>query len=230
MANTKPKKAAGKKVIAKEAKKVKAFEEAEVMTSKSPKLKLSRKYLLIIILLVLAGGLYLARGLFIAATVGGFPITRLQIIRELEKESGKRILENTVTKELINQEAKKKNITVSDSDIQTQVDEIKKGLEAQGTTLDAALLTQGQTMEDLEANLRLQKSAELLLADKTAVSEEDIKSYYDENKASFDSTAKFEDLKPQIEAQLKSQKFQDEIQKYLEDLKAQYKINYFINY
>ncbi|KKQ24679.1 MAG: Foldase protein PrsA [Microgenomates group bacterium GW2011_GWC1_37_12b] len=230
MATTKSKKSVVKKTASKILVKPVGFDEVKSTNLKTSKLKLSRKYLVILLLLVLAGGIYLARGLFVVATVGGFPITRFQIIRELEKESGKRVLENIVTKELINQEVKKKNITVSDEDVQKQIDEIKKGLEAQGTTLEAALTTQGQTMNDLKANIKLQKSAELLLADKTAVTEDDVRKYYDENKDTFDKTAKYEDLKAQIESQLKSQIFQTEIEKYLTDLKAQYKINYFVSY
>lgn len=208
---------------------IKPLSDGSETTKKSPRLRFSKKYLTLLGLLLVAGMLYLGRGLFIAATVNGYPISRFNVVRELEKLYGKQILENTVTKELINQEAKKKNISVSETDIDTQVEEIKKSLETQGTTLEAALSIQGQTVEILRDNIKLQKSAEQLLADKTSVSEEETKKYYDENRETF-ADKKYEDVKSQIETQLKAQKFQAEIEKYLTDLKAQYKINYFVSY
>lgn len=203
---------------------------SKVETKKYSGPLLNKKYLAVLAILVLAGALYLMRGLFVAATVNGYPISRFQIIKSLEKESGKRVLENVITKELINQEAKKKNVVVSDEDVKKQIEEIKKSLEGQGTTIEAALSMQGQTMQDLEDNIRLQKVAEKLLADKTTVSDDEIKKYFDENKDTLGKDAKYDEVKSQIESQLKSQKFQTEVEKFLSDLKTQYKINYFVSY
>ena len=61
----------------------------------------SRRYLILVIFLILVGiALYLGKSLFIAAIVGGRPITRLELVKELEKQSGKETLDNLVTKNL----------------------------------------------------------------------------------------------------------------------------------
>src|SRR3989344_199431 len=78
---------------------------------------------LIIILGVLAlGGLgYYYKGLIVAATVNGAPISRLSIIRQLEKTSAKQVLDEMINKKLIESEAAKKGITVSNDEIKAEL-------------------------------------------------------------------------------------------------------------
>jgi len=128
------------------------------------------------------------------------------------------------------QAAKSNNYAVSDSEIDKQIEDIRKNLEQGGTNLDDALKMEGQTMESLRDALKLQRLAEMLVEDKTFVSEEEIEKYFNENKQSFGEDTKYEAVKDQISSQLKSQKFQTEIEKFLTDLRNKYKIIYFVNY
>lgn len=190
-----------------------------------------RKIILSFLMLVVLGFLlYLGKGIFIAATVGGKPISRLSVIRELEKRAGKQALDALITKELISQEAKKKNISVSDDEIKAQIDDLKKSIESQGSTLDAALAMQGQTMADLEENIKYQKMIEQILKDKTYVSEEEIKKYFEDNKGFYAKDAKFEDLKDDIRQKLTQEKLSNEFSAWLNNLKSSVTINYFVNY
>ena len=66
----------------------------------------------LLVLLILVVGLYFGRSLLFAALVGGRPITRVELISELEKQGGQQALESLVTKELVKQEAQKKNINI----------------------------------------------------------------------------------------------------------------------
>ena len=56
--------------------------------------------LVVIILISLA---YVSKSVFFAAFVNGKPISRLGVVRDLEKSYGQQMLDNLVTKELINQ-------------------------------------------------------------------------------------------------------------------------------
>src|SRR3989344_668284 len=79
----------------------------------------STKYIVLAVFLLLLGSLlYLSKGLFIAAIVNGKPVSRMALIKNLEKTGGKQALDSLVTQELIKQEARKENITVGDEDIQ----------------------------------------------------------------------------------------------------------------
>lgn len=190
----------------------------------------SKKLALILSFVILAGLIYLGRSFFVAAFVNGRPILRLTLVKELERKQGKEILDSLVQRELISQEAKKQNITVTNEEVQAEIERITKAVEAQGVTLDAALSYQGQTREDLEQNIRLQKTMEQLLADKLAVSDEDVRAYFDQNKSMYGTDPDFEALKDTISDQLKQQKLSTEFQTWLENIKTDSKINYFVSF
>jgi len=191
----------------------------------------NKKLLLGIFLLIIFSALiYFGKGLFIAAIVGKRPITRLQVVRELEKQGGKQALDNLITKELIFREASKQNISVSNKDVSTEIEKIRKSLEAQGTTLDAALALQGQTLESLEENIRIQKTLEQILKNEISVNEEEISKYFEENKSFYGENAKLEDLKETIRRQLEQEKLREAFSKWIEKTKSSTQIIYFVNY
>ena len=191
----------------------------------------SRRYLILVIFLILVGiALYLGKSLFIAAIVGGRPITRLELVKELEKQSGKETLDNLVTKNLINQKAQKEGVTISNEDIQKEIENISKMVESQGSTLDAALSIQGQTRADLEENIRVQKTVEKMLQDEVKISDADLLKYFEDNKSLYGNEAKFEDLKENIREQLKQEKLSAAFQEWMTKLKSESKIIYFVNF
>ena len=191
----------------------------------------SRRYLVLVIFLILLGiVLYLGKSLFIAAIVGGRPITRLELVKELEKQSGKETLDNLVTKNLINQKAQKEGVTISNEDIQKEIENISKMVESQGSTLDAALSIQGQTRADLEENIRVQKTVEKMLQDEVKISDADLLKYFEDNKSLYGNEAKFEDLKEDIRGQLKQEKLSAAFQEWMTKLKSESQIIYFVNF
>jgi foldase protein PrsA len=190
-----------------------------------------RNIIILVIFLALIGVfLYFAKSLFVVAMVNGKPITRLSLIRQLERTNGKTALDSLVNQTLIEEEAKKENITVTDADIQNELEKVKKQLDSQGMTLDSALSAQGMTMSDFEENLRMKQTVEQILKDKINVSDADVKKYFDDNKASYGKDAKFEDLQQSIKDQLQSDKLSTEFQTWYNQLKNQSDIKYFINF
>jgi foldase protein PrsA len=161
--------------------------------------------------------------------VNGKPITRLSLIRQLEKTSGRTALESLINDTLIEQEAKKANVVVTDSEIQAELEKVKKDLEAQGMNLDTALSTQGMSMNDFQENLRMKQTVEKILKDDIQVSDEDVKKYFEENKELFGEGAKFEDLEQSIKDQLRSEKLSVEFQTWYSKLKEESDIKYFLS-
>lgn len=195
------------------------------------KKRFSYKYLVVIVALFVLGGLlYLKRSWFIAAVVDGRPITRIALDRELEKQGGKQTLDDLVTKELIAGEAKKAGVTVSNDEIQAEINKISDQLKSQGSTLDAALSMQGTTIATLEENIKIQKTVESLLKDKLVVSDADVKAYFDQNKESYGKDPKFDDLKDQIKSQLSQQKLTTEFKSWMDKLKSESGVTYFVNF
>lgn len=194
-----------------------------------------KKTSLLVISLGVAGALILvalffAKGLFVAATVNGSPISRLSIIRELEKQGGKQTLEAIIDQKLIDAELSKQNITATQEEIDEEMKKIEEQVAVQGITLKQALEAQGMTEEKLREQISVQKKLEKLLADKMVVTEAEIDAYIKDNGATIPKDIKMEELRVQVKEQLKQQKFQQEAQKWVSDLTANASIKYYVNY
>lgn len=181
-----------------------------------------------VILIIVA--LIFAKGIFVAATVNGSPISRLSVIGELEKQGGKKVLETIIETKLIETELNKKEISVSKDDVDVEIENIKTQVASQGCTFETALAQQGLTEEKLREQITIQRKLEKLLADKVAVSEAEIDAYIKDSKATPPKDVKIEDFKKQISEQIKKQKFQSEAQKWVSDLTASAKIKYYVKY
>lgn len=201
------------------------------MDTPKPKKRFSYKYLVFFVFLVLLlSALYLLKGYFVAAMVNGRPIMRLELIKELEKSSGQQTLDSLVTKEMLMQEARKKNVSVQDDEVTQELDKLTKQLEQEGTTLDAALAVRGMNRQSFEENLRVQKLVEKLLVDTINVSDEESLKYFNENKQFMAKDAKYEDLKEDLKLQLKQEKLDVEYEKLYNKLKGESDIKYFVTF
>ena len=189
-------------------------------------LKKSKKFLNILIFLLVISLLYTGRSLIFAAWVGNRPIFRYTLIKELEKQGGKQVLDALMERSIIQQEGSKANIKVSADDINKEMARIEEVVKKQGTTLDSALSLSGMTKKDLINQIRLQITKERILKSKINVSDEEIKSYYDTNKIQ----ESFETVKENIKNEIINLKTQEEYAKWIEEIKAKAKIFYFIKY
>ncbi|OGM20187.1 hypothetical protein A2714_01145 [Candidatus Woesebacteria bacterium RIFCSPHIGHO2_01_FULL_38_9] len=192
--------------------------------------KRSRYIYIGLALLLTASLLYLGRSLFVAALVSGRPITRLSLVKSLEKQGGKQALDNLITKELISQETKKEGVSVTNDQVQEEIKRIEGLVTEQGSTLDAALALQGQTRKDLEENIKIQKSVEKLLEEELQVTEDEIKAYFEQNKTFYGEGAKIENLQEDIREQIKSEKFNQAFESWVEKLRSESKIIYFVDF
>src|SRR3989344_7105617 len=139
--------------------------------------------------------LFFAKGLFIAATLNGSPISRLSVIKDLEKQGGKQTLEVIITQKLINTELAKQNISVTKEEVDQEIKKIEAQVTSQGGTLKDALAQQNMTEEKLREQITIQKKLEKLLGDKIAVSDAEIDAYVSENKVSPPKDVKTEDFR-----------------------------------
>ncbi len=103
--------------------------------------------LMLLVLVVLGYFAYVYRGEFVVATVNGKPITRYQLMTELEKQGATQALDSIIIQKLITTKAQEKKIEVSNEIVATEIKTIKETLKAQGMELDQALQAQGMTME-----------------------------------------------------------------------------------
>ncbi len=185
--------------------------------------------IIVAVIIILAALVYYYKSLFIAATVNGSPITRFAVIEELEKTSGKQVLDSLITKKLINYEAIKKGISVTGEEVDTEIKNIENQIKAQGQTLEQVLTAQNMKMEDLKQQILTKKTLEKILADKLQIAEAEIEQFIKDNKVTIPKGQE-EVYKNQIIAQLKQQKLNSEAESLVTSLRSQSTIKYFINY
>lgn len=192
--------------------------------------KINTKKAIIVAIVIVAGTLlYIYKGLFIAATANGSPISRFAVISKLEKTSGKQTLDLLITRKLIIGELDKKKITVTDDEVSVAIKKIEDRIVGQGSTLEQALAADGMTMaalrEQISVNLRIEK----LLADQIQVSDDEINQYIKTNKITIPKGQEAQS-KDQIKDQLKSSKFSQAATDWVSSIRSQASIRYFVNY
>lgn len=202
---------------------------ASNLTVRPPK----KVFLLVLILLLAFGLVYFSVKFFLVASINGQLIGRLTIIKELEKQRGKKVLDDFILKALINQEAKKRKINISQKELDFELLKIEKNVTSQGTTLEALLKQQGMTKKDLTDGIRLQLLVSKMVDSNVSVTEKEIEDYLtsqkEQSSLGLDQTVP-EITKDQAKAAIKQQKLQQKIQTFVADLKSKAKINYFIKY
>jgi foldase protein PrsA len=185
---------------------------------------------IVIVVVAILTILYFLKSLFIVALVNNRPVSRLAFDRELERQGGQQVLNSIITEMLIKQEAKKQKITVSKADLDQRYTEIDNQLKTQGQGLDAALAANGQTRADFDAQMKTQVLLEKMLGKDVSVSDEEINTYFTENKDTFDKGATLESEKENIKSTLLQQKLSEKFQPWLQDLQSKAKILYFLKF
>lgn len=197
---------------------------------KSSKVKGSRLIIISVsaAIIILLASLQFSRGILVAATVNGSPISRLTVVEKLEEQAGKQALDSLITEKLI--QSKVGEISVSKEEIDSEIKKIEQQVISQGATMDAALKQQGMTMNQLQEQITMRKKLEKLLSDKVQVSDEEVNTAIKDNKITPSNGQKPEDLKAQVKSQLQQQKLDQVAQQWIGDLKNSAKIKYYVNY
>lgn len=197
----------------------------------APFLKNKRTSLVIAAVIIIILGLtFTLKSFFVTAIVNNQIITRYSLDRELEKQGGQKVLDNRVVEILIMQKAQKQGVTVTQGEIDSKINEIKKQVEAQGQNLDSLLAMQGQTKTDLEKQIKIQVLVEKLLGGDIKISDQEISDYFEKNKNFFPKNATLDSQKEQIKNELLQQKLNEKFQTWIQDLKKEAKIYYFLKF
>lgn len=173
------------------------------------------------LILVTLGSYYVYKSklynmLFVARVNGTF-ITRAQLNKDLTDKYGKTALDQIITLTLAKDELKKQKIEVTKDEINSRVAEIEKGLN--GTTLEDALTSQGLTRAAFEDQLILQVGAEKLLKSRISVADTEVQEFL-KNYGSQLPGGTDEEKKQTALKYLGDQKLNEEISKWVQDLKT----------
>jgi foldase protein PrsA len=205
--------------------------KTSVTTTGRTSVRMKKSYVLLVIIIVaLAVFLYYYRGLFVAAVVNGQPISRLSVVHETEKQSGKQALTTLVRNALIEQEAKKQNVTVSDKEIDDEIKKVEASLSKQGQKIDQVLAMQGMSRQDLRKLIRLDKLVGKMVGKDIKISDKQVNDYIDKNKDQLPQNQSESQLKATVKDQLKQQELNQKVQSWLTTLQKNSKVNYFVQY
>lgn len=223
--------ATNKKDMKKNNSKLSATMAAEkIKNTESLKSVFNKKTIIILVVVALIGLAYIFRGAFIAAMVNGQPISRLKIVRESEKMQGSQILENYVMEALIEQKARAQGVQISDEVVNEQIEEIKQSVADQGQDFDQLLSLQGLTMDELQRQIRMQQMIEVMVGAEIEVSDEKVAEYLESNKDFLPEDMEQEELEELAKQQLQQQEMSQKYQEWMDKLKEEANLRYFVNY
>ena len=157
----------------------------------------------------------------VVATVNGSPITQRDFNRTAGPTS-QQVLDKLVGDKLALQAAQRQKVTISNSQIDTQIAQIKQQL---GTQKDfqAALQSNDLTESQLRDEIKINLIEEQLGAKGITVSDAEAQAYYNQNKAQF-GTQTYAQVKDQINAQLLPQKQSTAIETWIAGLRKNAKV------
>ncbi|HZG88529.1 peptidylprolyl isomerase [Paenibacillus sp.] len=120
------------------------------------------------------------------ATVDNEAITANELYQTMLKQVGSQAVDQLITERLINRAAAAQNIQVTDEDLNAEIEKIKANFPDEAT-FNQQLAMAGYTLESLKEQLSPQVKLTKLVEPEIQVTDEDIQSYYDENKASYET-------------------------------------------
>jgi foldase protein PrsA len=150
-------------------------------------IKENKKLVLIIAVLILAMGVFLSFALpkdKAVAKVDGAAISQDELYDVMVEQYGAATVEQLIADKIVDSEAKKEKVTITDEELNEEVDKLKESyggedvfnqmLESNNTTVDVL-------KEDLKNYLTIRK----LLEPQIEITDEELQTYFEENKDSF---------------------------------------------
>ncbi|WP_432409636.1 foldase protein PrsA [Wukongibacter sp. M2B1] len=142
------------------------------------------KFLLTISLLLVIVSVTGCQSKDIVASVGDENITKEELYQSLVNQNGVEALESLISEKIVELEVKKENIEVTEEDIEK---EMKKIIDYYGSedAFNQVLENAGYTKDDLKKNIKSSIKIEKLLEPSLTITEDEMKQYFNDNKASF---------------------------------------------
>ncbi len=165
------------------------------------------------------------KSLFIAATVDGSPISNFELQSRLNQQYRDQTLTQMVNEKIVMDEAKKKGIVISPTDVNNQIASLEKSVGG-ATALDGLLAQQGETRSSLVDQVRIQLTIEKMYSGEASVSASEVQQYIDQNKDQMQATDAAGQQK-EAEDALKQQKLTQIFQTKFQQLKQAAQIRIF---
>lgn len=150
----------------------------------------------------------------------GVDVTDPTIVAELRSQA----IESLVNTEVLRQKAEASNVTVSDEDIQARYAQIETGLggpEGLAARMAELGVTDEMLRRDIKNDILIQAHLETSIdRSSVTVTDEEIQALYDQATAGGADVPPLEEVRDQVEMQIRSEKEQSLVAKYVDELRA----------
>ncbi|MGP7819116.1 peptidylprolyl isomerase [Niallia sp. 01092] len=135
-----------------------------------------------VLIALVIGAVYLVKKDDAAATVGGEKITKNELNEALNKQYGAATLDSLIADKVVDLEAEKEKIKITDKE---KKEELNKLMESYGgeEAFNTALKSNNASKADIEEQMVRYLKIKKLLAPRVKITDDEIKSYFNENKA-----------------------------------------------
>ncbi|MFS0880315.1 peptidylprolyl isomerase [Metabacillus niabensis] len=140
--------------------------------------------LAVLVVVAIAVFIFLSTKSDVVAKVGKESITKDDLYTYFVEQNGEAALDSLITKNIIEQEAEKQKVKITDKEID---EELKKTVDSVGgeEAFQSVLASNGISEDDLKENIKTNLQIEKLLESKIKITDEEMKTFFDENKAEF---------------------------------------------
>lgn len=164
------------------------------------------------------------------ASVNGEKVTKQQLYDEMVKSNGAQTLDTLISRKLIQLEAAKQNIVVSDDEIQAELQNYYDYYGGE-ESFNETLASSGFTLDEIKAEIADELKVRKILEPQITITDDEMKSYFEENKSQFSQDgqeATYEASKDKVREALLEQKLQSEYGTWIQSLYDQYTVNNYL--
>lgn len=150
-------------------------------------IKKNKKMFIIITVLTLAIVVFLSLALVkddAIAKVDGESISKDELYDEMVKLYGAATVDQLISDKIVAAEAKKEKINISKKEIEEELDKLKESYGGE-EVFNQTLESNNTTLADVEADIKNYLTIKKLLEPEIEITDEELKTYFDENKDSF---------------------------------------------
>ncbi|WP_342043653.1 peptidylprolyl isomerase [Bacillus sp. OTU2372] len=141
----------------------------------------------LLLVFIIAAGVFLTFTLNqddAVATINGEKITKDELYTKLVKQYGSDTVDQMINDKIVETEAEKKKITVSNSTINSEIDKLKEQYGGENA-FNQALVNNNTTLSALKNDVKNYLLIKKLLEPEIKITEDEMKTYFEENKDSY---------------------------------------------
>lgn len=149
-------------------------------------IKQNKKLSFIIVVLFIAIGIFLSAGLSkdkAVAKINGDSISKDELYDVMVEQYGAAAVEQLIADKIVASEAKKEKVTVTDKELNSEVDKLKESYGGEDV-FDQMLASNNTSLDALKEDLKNYLTLRKLLIPQIEITNEELKTYFDENKDS----------------------------------------------